>query len=63
MAAAPGAYKAMLQVSEYVKRTLGEELVDLTLAVNAINGWNRVNIAFQMAAGHYKAGSLKMKSA
>ena len=41
-----------------------EELAHLTLAVVAINGWNRFNIAFQVPAGSYKAGSLKaMKSA
>jgi AhpD family alkylhydroperoxidase len=32
------------------------ELVDLTLAVIAINGYNRINIAFRTAAGGYKAG-------
>lgn len=41
-----------------------EELVRLTLAVVAINGWNRFNIAFKAPAGNYKAGSLKgMKAA
>jgi AhpD family alkylhydroperoxidase len=28
-----------------------KELVDLTLAIVAINGWNRVNIAFRTVAG------------
>ncbi|HKO87134.1 MAG TPA: carboxymuconolactone decarboxylase family protein [Burkholderiales bacterium] len=32
-----------------------EELVNLTLAVVAINGWNRINIAFRVPAGGYKA--------
>jgi AhpD family alkylhydroperoxidase len=36
-----------------------EELARLTLAVVAINGWNRFNIAFNVPAGNYKAGSLK----
>jgi AhpD family alkylhydroperoxidase len=36
-----------------------EELVSLTLAVVAINGWNRFNIAFRTPAGSYQPGSLK----
>ncbi|HEY0682705.1 MAG TPA: carboxymuconolactone decarboxylase family protein [Steroidobacter sp.] len=36
-----------------------EELVRLTMAVVGINGWNRLNIAFNLPAGGYKAGSLK----
>jgi len=36
-----------------------EELAKLTLAIVAINGWNRFNIAFNVPAGSYKAGSLK----
>lgn len=36
-----------------------DELARLTLAVVAINGWNRFNIAFNVPAGNYKAGSLK----
>ena len=31
-----------------------KELVDLTLAVIAINGWNRLNVAFRTVAGTYK---------
>ena len=34
------------------------ELVGLTVAVVAINGWNRFNIAFQTPAGDYQPGSL-----
>ena len=30
-----------------------EELVNLTMAVNAINGWNRLNVAFRTPAGIY----------
>ncbi len=31
------------------------ELAQLTLAVVAINGWNRFNVAFHMPAGDYKS--------
>jgi len=31
------------------------ELAQLTLAVISINGWNRLNIAFQVPAGNYKS--------
>lgn len=38
-----------------VREHFGEaELVDLTLAVVAINGWNRVSIAFRAEAGTYQ---------
>jgi len=33
------------------------ELVELTLAIVAINGWNRLAIAFRAVAGTYKPGS------
>ena len=33
-----------------------EELVKLTLAVVAINGWNRLLISFRGEPGHYKPG-------
>src|SRR5581483_3001450 len=32
------------------------ELVNLSLAVVAINGWNRLCIAFRAEAGHYRPG-------
>ena len=35
-----------------------QELVDLTLAVVAINGWNRINIAFRTVPGTYQPGTL-----
>jgi len=35
-----------------------DELVHLTLAIVAINGWNRLNIAAQTVPGDYVAGSL-----
>jgi alkylhydroperoxidase family enzyme len=31
-----------------------QELVDLTIAVVAINGWNRLNIAFRTVPGGYR---------
>ena len=33
-----------------------EELIDLTLAVIAINSYNRINVAFRTAAGSYEPG-------
>ena len=36
-----------------------EELVSLTLAIVAVNGWNRLNIAFRMEAGGYRPGMFK----
>src|SRR6476646_2978211 len=33
-----------------------EELVDLTMAVNCINCWNRLNVAFRTSAGDYVPG-------
>ena len=38
-----------------------EELVNLTLAVVAINGWNRVSIAFRADAGSYVPGVAKAR--
>lgn len=35
-----------------------KELVDLTLAITAINSWNRLNVAFRTVPGAYKAGQL-----
>ncbi|HLI89964.1 MAG TPA: carboxymuconolactone decarboxylase family protein [Ktedonobacteraceae bacterium] len=31
-----------------------EELVNLTMAINAINSWNRLNVAFRTPAGSYR---------
>ncbi len=40
---------------EAVRRHFGEkELVDLTLAIVAINGWNRLAVAFRTLPGSYK---------
>ena len=33
-----------------------QELIDLTMCVVAINGWNRLNIAFRTEAGAYQPG-------
>ena len=33
-----------------------EEIVDLTMAVTAINTWNRINIAFPNGIGTYRVG-------
>jgi alkylhydroperoxidase family enzyme len=37
------------------QRFTEEELVNLTLAVVAINGWNRLAIAFRAVPGSYKS--------
>jgi AhpD family alkylhydroperoxidase len=52
-------------VYERVKQQFSEdELLHLTLAVIAINGWNRLNIAARTVPGGYVAGSLaKMQAA
>lgn len=39
-----------------------QELVTLTLEVVAINGWNRLNIAFRTEAGGYRPGMFKQTS-
>lgn len=45
------------EVFEIASKEFSEkELVDLTLAVVAINGWNRFSIAFRTPAGTYKPG-------
>ena len=43
------------EVYERVRKVFGEkELADLTLAVVAINGWNRLNIAARTVPGTYQ---------
>ncbi len=37
------------------------ELVSLTLAVVAINGWNRLNIAFRTVPGSYQPGQFEQQ--
>lgn len=61
---APGAYQAMLGLvtDELHLATSGEfderEMVDLTMAIVAINGWNRLAIAFHSpeAGSHVPGG-------
>jgi AhpD family alkylhydroperoxidase len=44
-------------IFEEARRSFTEkELVDLTLCIVAINGWNRLNIAFRSPAGTYQPG-------
>ena len=40
-----------------------KELVDLMLAIIAINGWNRMNVAFRLPAGNYHPGMFKRAAA
>ncbi|HYX68127.1 MAG TPA: carboxymuconolactone decarboxylase family protein [Terriglobales bacterium] len=43
------------EVYEQARRQFNEkELVDLTLAIDAINSWNRMSIAFRKDAGEYQ---------
>jgi AhpD family alkylhydroperoxidase len=35
------------------------ELTNLTLAITAINSWNRMNVAFRVQAGGYRPGMFK----
>jgi AhpD family alkylhydroperoxidase len=39
-----------------------QELADLTLAVAAINGWNRISIAFRVVPGTYQPPQLKKRA-
>ena len=46
------------EVFEQARAQFGEEeLANLTLAVVAINGWNRLNVAFRTTAGGYRPGA------
>ena len=40
-----------------------EELVNLTMAVITINGWNRLSVAFRAVPGEYQPVSLKAEGA
>jgi AhpD family alkylhydroperoxidase len=42
--------------NEARKQFSEQELIDLTMCVVAINGWNRLNIAFRTEAGTYQPG-------
>ncbi len=49
------------EVYENVRQHFSEkELADLTLAVVAINGWNRLNIAARIVPGDYKPGQFRL---
>ncbi len=50
------------EVYEQARRQFSEkELVDLTLAVAAINSWNRMSISFRTDAGEYQPKKVPMK--
>jgi AhpD family alkylhydroperoxidase len=42
---------------EVRKQFSAKEIVDLTLAIVAINGWNRLNVSFRTIAGGYEPRS------
>ena len=44
---------------EVRKRFSEEEIVNLTLAIVTINGWNRLSIAFRAVPGEYQPGDYK----
>ena len=51
------------QVFEKAREQFSEqELIDLTVIVNAINGYNRLNIAFKPTVGTYKVGQFAVQS-
>jgi AhpD family alkylhydroperoxidase len=49
--------------AEARQRFSEEELVNLTLAIVAINGWNRLAIAFRAVPGEYKPAARKTEGA
>ena len=52
------------EVYEQARRQFNEkELVDLTLAVTAINSWNRMSISFRKDAGEYQPKARMKKGA
>jgi AhpD family alkylhydroperoxidase len=47
-------------IYEQVQKQFNEkEIADLTLAIVAINGWNRMNVAFRTIPGGYQPGQIK----
>ncbi len=47
------------QVYEEARRHFGEkELVDLTVAIAAINAWNRLGVSFRLLAGSYRPAAV-----
>jgi AhpD family alkylhydroperoxidase len=52
------------EVYEEARAQFGEEeLVNLTLAVVAINGWNRLNVAFRTTPGSYQPAAAQHSAA
>ncbi|MDR5726302.1 MAG: hypothetical protein RB191_02420, partial [Terriglobia bacterium] len=48
------------EVYQQARRSFDEkELVDLTLAIIAINGWNRLAVSFRVVPGTYQSASQK----
>ena len=45
------------------QRFTDEELVNLTMAVVAINGWNRLSVAFRAVPGEYQPAARKAEGA
>jgi AhpD family alkylhydroperoxidase len=45
--------------NEVIQRFSEEELVNLTVAIVAINGWNRLCIGFRVVPGEYQPGSIQ----
>ena len=51
------------EVYEMARKHFSEkELVDLTMAIVAINGWNRLNVAFRREAGSYQPAAQRPAS-
>jgi alkylhydroperoxidase family enzyme len=42
-------------ITRLAKNFSEKELAQLTLSIIAINGWNRLNVAFRTPAGNYKS--------
>ncbi len=56
---APEGLKHLLALETYLRQcgleiTSGAELVNLTLAITAINSWNRISIGFRTVPGTYQ---------
>lgn len=52
--------RAALAWAEAVTRLEGQQVPDaVTLAIVAINGWNRFNVAFHAPAGNYKSAIIR----
>ena len=51
------------EVYEDVRKHFSEEeIIDLTMAVNTINCWNRINISFKTPAGTYQVGQFAVQT-